>query len=165
MEKKNDHSWMDVRHDSLRLYSSDDRVENKKHARCRRPQLKTVTCIVGKPLQMHDFIRRQTPYWAGSFAMFGLSSRSRGGCRRDWGFRVVVLGAQKSLQSGLRKVILSGFPTALGSTLRRLWLGTNASTLRSDRKVGPLLVPRDDIPLPPPVVVALEVCRLRLARI
>lgn len=33
VENKNDHLWTDVRHDSCRLYASDDGVENKKHAR------------------------------------------------------------------------------------------------------------------------------------
>jgi len=97
--------------------------------------------------------------------MSGLLSHSRAGCRRHWGFRVIVLGAQKSLQIGLRKVVLSGFPTALESTLRPSEPGTNASTLPSNWRARQLRRPRDDIPPPPPVVVALEVCRLRLARI
>ena len=45
------------------------------------------------------------------------------------------------------------------------YLGQTLVPLPSDRKAGQLLVPRDDIPPPPPVLVTLGVCRLRLARI
>src|SRR5208282_588694 len=37
VENKNHPSWTDVRHDSCRLYASEDGMENKKHARWRRP--------------------------------------------------------------------------------------------------------------------------------
>ena len=97
--------------------------------------------------------------------MFGLLSRSNAVCRPGWAFRVIALGAQKSPQLVLRKVVLSGFPIALEPTLPPPLHGTNARTLPSDRKAGQLLLPRDDIPPPPPVALALEVCRLRLARI
>jgi hypothetical protein len=96
--------------------------------------------------------------------MFGLLCGSKAVCERDWAFRVVVLGAQKSPQIGLGKVVLSGFPTALEPTLRRLSLGTDAGALASEEKANQLLLPRDDIPPPPPAVVAPGICRLRLAR-
>jgi len=154
-----------VRHDSSHLYASDDDMGNKKSARWRRPQLKAMTCIVGKPLQMHHFILRQTLYWAGSFAMFGLLSRSKTDCRRWWGFRVIFVGAHRNPQIVLKNVALSGFPTALEPTLRPLLPGTNASTVPSNRSASQPPLPRDDIPSPPPVVVMLGVYRLRLARI
>ena len=78
--------------------------------------------------------------------MFGLLSRSNAVCRRGWAFRVIVLGAQKSPQIGLRKVVLSGFPTALEPTLPPPLPGTNVGTLPSDRKASRLPLPRDDIP-------------------
>ena len=81
--------------------------------------------------------------------MFGLLSRGRAGCRRVWGFRVIVLGVQKGPQTLLKSVVLSGFPTALETTLPRLSLETDASTLPPDGELGQLLVPRDDIPPPP----------------
>ena len=96
--------------------------------------------------------------------MFGLLSRSRAGCRQHWGFCVIVLGAQKSLQIGLRKVVLSGFPTALEPTLPPSFSGANAGALPPYRRASRLPLPRDDI-RPPPLVAALGVCRLRLARI
>jgi hypothetical protein len=85
-------------------------------------------------------------------------------CRRDWSARRIVPGAQKSFRTRSKSVVLSGFPTALQSTLRRLALGTTASTLLSEQEAGQLLLSRNDIP-PPCIVGALEVCRLRLARI
>ena len=97
--------------------------------------------------------------------MVGLLSRSKAICTRNWGFRIIVPGSQKSPQIVLKNVVMSGFPTALEPALRRLSLGTHASPQPSDRKAGPLLVPRVDIPRPPPVVVVLGVCCLRLARI
>ena len=96
--------------------------------------------------------------------MFGLLSRSNRVCRPDSAFRVIVLGEQKNPQIGLRKVVLSGFPTASEPSLPRLSLRTNASPLPSDWKAGQLLLSHDDIPPPAPVVVAIGVCRLRLAR-
>jgi DNA-directed RNA polymerase specialized sigma24 family protein len=87
--------------------------------------------------------------------MFGLLSRSRTFCRRDWGFRVIVLGAQKRPQIVLKNVVMSGFPTAVESTLPPSLPGTNDGVLPSDRKAGQILLPRDDIRPPPPVVFAL----------
>ena len=78
--------------------------------------------------------------------MFGLLSRSNAVCRPGWAFRVIVLGAQKSPQLVLRKVVLSGFPTALEPTLPPPLPGTNAGTLSSDRRASRLPLPRDDIP-------------------
>ena len=86
-------------------------------------------------------------------------------CRRDWSGRRIVPSAQKCFRTRSKSGVLSGFPTALEPTLPRSLPGTNHSTLRSDRKAGQFLLRHDDVPRPPPIVVALGVCRLRLARI
>jgi len=80
--------------------------------------------------------------------MFGLMRRSRAGCRRDWAFRVIVLGAQKSPQIGLRKIVLSGFLTALEPTLPPSLPGANAGALPPYRRASRLPLPRDGIPHP-----------------
>ena len=97
--------------------------------------------------------------------MFGPLSRSKPVHRPSWGFRAIFLGARKKPQPLLKNIVLSGFPTGLEQALRRLSLGINARPLSSDRRPGSLPLPRDDIPPPPPVVISLGVCRLRLARI
>lgn len=97
--------------------------------------------------------------------MHGRLIRSGTVCRRDWSAHRIVSEDQKCFRTRSKSVGLSGFPTAAGATLPRSFPVTNASPLPSDRKAGPLLMPRNDIPPPPPVVVALGVCRLRLARI
>jgi hypothetical protein len=96
--------------------------------------------------------------------MFGLLSRSNAVCRRDRAIREIVLGAQKSPQIVLRKVVLSGFPTALEPTLPPPLPRTDTGTLPSDWRASRLPLPRDDI-RPQVLGVALGVCRLRLARI
>lgn len=96
--------------------------------------------------------------------MDGRLNCSRATCRRNWSARRIVPGAQKSFRTRSKSVVLSGFPTALQSALRRLTLGTTTSTLQSEQKAGQLLLSHNDIP-PPVVAAALEVCRLRLARI
>jgi len=93
--------------------------------------------------------------------MFGLLSRSNAVCRRDWAFRVIVLGSQKTPQIGLRKVVLSGFPTALEPTLPPSLPGANAGALPPYRRASRLPLPRDDIPPQPPVVVCARSFRLR----
>ena len=96
--------------------------------------------------------------------MFGLLSRSNAVCRRDWAFRAIVLGAQKSPQIGLRKVVLSGFPTALEPTPPPSLREANAGALPPYRRTSRLPLPRDEIPQQPPVVVCARSFRLRLAR-
>lgn len=100
-----------------------------------------------------------------AFAMLGRLSRNTAVCKRYRGFRVIILVALKSPQIALKNVVMSAFPTALEPALRRLSLGTNASPQPSDRKAVTLLAQCADVPRPPPVVVALGVCHLRLARI
>jgi hypothetical protein len=96
--------------------------------------------------------------------MFGLLSRSRTVWRRDWAFCVIVFGAQKSSQIGLRKVVLSGFPTALEPTLPPSLPGANAGALPPYWRASRLPLPRDTVPPQPPVVVRARSFRLRLAR-
>ena len=97
--------------------------------------------------------------------MDGRLIRSSAVCRWNWGVHTILPGIQKCSRTTSGSVVLSGFPTALEPTLPRLSLRTNASPLPSDRKAGQLLLSPDDIPPPAPVVVAIGVCRLRLARI
>jgi hypothetical protein len=108
-------------------------------------------------------LARETPYWAKGFVMEEQLSRSSAVCRRDRGFRAIVPGVQKSAQARLKNVVVSGLPTAVEASLLRLLPGAHASALPSDFRASQLPLPRDDIP-PHPPVVALGVCRLRLAR-
>ena len=62
------------------------------------------------------------------------------------------LEPRNASEPGRRAGVLSGFSTAVGAILPRSFPVTNASPLPSDRKAGQLLVPRNDIPPPPPVV-------------
>ena len=97
--------------------------------------------------------------------MDGRLIRSSAVCRRNWGVHTILPGIQKCSRTTSGSVVLSGFPTALEPTLPRLSFGQTLVTLPSDRKAGQLLLSPDDIPPPAPVVVAIGVCRLRLARI
>jgi len=108
-----------------------------------------------------SLMARQRVGWC--FAMDGRLVRGSAECRRDWSGRRIVPATQKCFRTGLKIDVLSGFPTALDPTLPRSSRGTNASTLRSDRKAAQFLLRLDDLPPPPPFVVALGVCRLRLA--
>ena len=83
--------------------------------------------------------------------MGGQLGRSAAVCGRKWGARTIVPGIQKCSRITSESGVLSGFPTALEPTLPRSLPGTNAGTLRSDRKAGQFLLQRDDIPPPPPV--------------
>ena len=85
-------------------------------------------------------------------------------CRRGWTGRRIVPGAQKCFRTRSKSDVLSGFPTALQPTLLPSFPGTNTGTEPSGLRVNQPPLPRDDIP-PPPLVVSLRVCRLRLARI
>ncbi len=90
-------------------------------------------------------------------------SRSSAICRRDRGFHATFPGAQKCPQNTLQSVVLSGFLTAAEPSFPCcLPPGTDPRALRSDRRASQLPLPRDDIPQPP--LVTLAVCRLRLAR-
>ena len=92
-------------------------------------------------------------------------SRSNAVCKRNWRVRGIVPRALQCPRTASQRVVLSGFSTAVETFLGRLLLGPNPSSLPPDRKARQLPLPRDDIPQPHPVVLVLEVCRLRLARI
>ena len=81
--------------------------------------------------------------------MDGQLSRSAAICGRKWDARAIVPRIQECSRTTSGSGVLSGFPTALETTLPRLSLETDASTLPLDREAGQLLVPRDDIPPPP----------------
>ena len=120
---------------------------------------------LGRFLEMHHILITAKQRVGWSFAMDGRLTRRSAVCRRDWSGRTIVPRTHKCLRTRSKSGVLSGFPTALEPTLPRCLPGTNASALRSDRKAGQFLLRHDDIPPPPPIVVALGVCRLRLARI
>jgi hypothetical protein len=73
----------------------------------------------------------------------------------DLRVRMIVPGVQKCLRTTSQSVVLSGFPTAVETSLGRLLPGTNAGTLSSNPGERQLPLPRDDIPPHPPLVVAL----------
>jgi len=95
--------------------------------------------------------------------MDGRLSRGSEVCRRGRSVRTIVPGAHKCSRTESEGVVLSGFPTAVEPSLRRLLPRTNPGAPPSNRRASQLLLRREDIPPPPLVVVALELCRVRLA--
>jgi len=65
--------------------------------------------------------------------MDGQLSRRSAVCRQGWSGHRVVPWTQKCFRTRSKSSILSGFPTALESTLPRSSPGTNVSALRSYR--------------------------------